>query len=87
MNETPCPLSLVRVGDDAVRFAWLEWDARERLQQLCNTVTAQLADRSAEGTPFVCERFEVHRLLGPVALLQAVAVNDCGQVVELIVRG
>ena len=29
----------------------------------------------------------MHRLLGPVALLQAVAVNDHGQVVELIVRG
>ncbi len=78
-------LSLVRVGDDAAWFAWLEGDVRERLQQRCNIVAVHLSDRPAEGTPFVCERLEVHRLLGPVALLQAVTVNDHGQVVELIV--
>src|SRR3989442_13633807 len=76
-------LTLVRVRDDAVWFAWLERDARESLQELRNIVTIHLAHRPAEGTPFVCQRLEMHRLLGPVTLLQALAVNDHGQAARL----
>src|SRR5947209_8316339 len=62
-------LPLMGMSDDAVRFAWFEWDTGECLQELGNIMTVHLADRPAKSTPFVCEWFEVHRLLGPVALL------------------
>src|SRR5436305_9263818 len=78
-------LPLMRMSDDTGWFSWLEWDIRERLQELRNIMTVHLANGPAKGTPFVGERFETHRLLRPVSLLQAVAVNDHGQVVELIV--
>src|SRR6266542_823252 len=65
------PLALMRVRDNAVWFTGLERDAGEGLQQLRDIVSVHLSDRPAESAPFVGERFEVHGLLGPVALLQA----------------
>src|SRR5690349_7367396 len=80
-------LPFVGMGDDAVGLAPLEGQLLEHIQQLGEIVTVDLAHREAKRRPLVGQRVEVHRALGEIALLQAVAVDDNGQIIELVMRG
>ena len=48
-------------------------------------MAVHLGNRPAESAPFVGKWLKLHRALGSIALLQAIAVDDEGEIVELIV--
>ncbi len=62
-------------------------DGSKRLEQLREVVAVDHARLEAERDPLVGQRLELLGLLGARALLQAVAVDDRGQVGEVVVGG
>ena len=80
MNETPRPL-LVRAMTQVGRPG-SAGSASKIVHQRLDVVAIDLDHAPAERAPAIGERFERHRLLGGVALLQPVAIDDDRQVVE-----
>ena len=69
--------SLTGIGDDAARVVR---GGRQHGQQRRNIMPIDKADIKAKGAVFVVQRVKARGFLGPGTLLQAVAVDDQGQV-------
>ena len=84
MKETPRPLIVCAITQSGLCRAG---SACEGIEQRGVIVAIDLDDVPAEGAPLVRQRLEIVGLGDGGALLQAVAVDDQGQVGELAVAG
>ena len=74
--------TLAGASDDARRPAGRMRKALERVDERRDVVTVDLDDLPTERPPAIGQRLQAHRSLGPIALLQPVAVDDDRQAVE-----
>src|SRR3989344_6647335 len=73
-----------RAEDDDARPGFR--GSAESLQNPADIVAVRLDDMPAEGAELVRERLQGEHLLGAASLLLAVAVDECGEIAELVVR-
>src|SRR5450759_1529191 len=79
--------ALVRVRDHATRPAGFEWDAAKRADQRTHVMSVNRHNSPTKRAPTVRQWFQTHGVFRSVALLQAVSIDDDGQIVEPELRG